>query len=107
MIRANIGIIIGDDVFIGPGVISMNDNTMARLEPGGELPAPTVGRAARIGGGVLLTPGVKVGEEAFVGAGALVSRDVGARERVFGVPARVVGEVGAEELLDRWRPPPA
>jgi acetyltransferase-like isoleucine patch superfamily enzyme len=60
-------------------------------------------RACRIGGGAVLTPGVEVGEEAFVAAGALVTKDVPARTVVMGAPARVVREVPAEDLLERWR----
>ena len=60
-------------------------------------------RACRIGGGVVLTPGVTVGEEAFVAAGAVVTRDVPARAVVMGVPAKVVREVGDEDLVERWR----
>jgi UDP-2-acetamido-3-amino-2,3-dideoxy-glucuronate N-acetyltransferase len=60
-------------------------------------------RACRIGGGAVLTPGTEIGEEAFVAAGAVVVRDVPARAVVMGVPARVVREVGDEDLLERWR----
>ncbi len=91
------------DVFIGPGAITTNDNTMGRH--GSERPArgPTLRRACRVGGGAVLLPGVEVGEEAFVAAGALVTRDVAARTLVMGSPARVVREVGEEDLLERWR----
>ncbi len=93
--------VIEDDVFVGPGVISTNDDAMAR---GGEdyvLRGPTLRRACRVGGGVVLAPGVEVGEEAFVAAGAVVTRDVPPRALVMGVPARVVREVSAGELLAR------
>ena len=51
-------------------------------------------RACRVGGGVVLMPGVEIGAEAFVAAGAVVTHDVGEREVVIGVPARV-GAAGA------------
>lgn len=95
--------VVEDDVFLGPGVMTMNDDSMARMSPGTPLDAPRLRRACRIGGGVLLTPGVEVGEEAFVASGAVVSRDVPPRTVVMGVPARARGEVPADELLERWR----
>ena len=51
----------------------------------------------------MLVPGVEIGEEAFVAAGAVVTSDVPARAVVMGVPARVVRQVGDEDLLERWR----
>jgi len=92
-----------DDVFVGPGVTTTNDDTMARHPPQAPLRGAILRRACRIGGGAVLTPGVEVGEEAFVAAGALVTRDVPARAVVMGVPARVVREVPDEDLLVRWR----
>ena len=96
--------LVEDDVFVGPGVITTNDDTMARHPPGAS-PAGrrSLRRACRVGGGAVLTPGVEIGEEAFVAAGAVVTRDVPARAVVIGVPARVVREVGDEDLLERWR----
>ena len=96
------GSVVEDDVFLGPGVITTNDDAMGRHPPGEPLLGVTLRRACRIGGGVVLTPGVEIGEEAFVAAGAVVTRDVGAREVVMGVPARVVRRVADEDLIERY-----
>jgi UDP-2-acetamido-3-amino-2,3-dideoxy-glucuronate N-acetyltransferase len=89
-----------EHVFIAPCVVTTNDNFMGRTERRHELMrGPTIRRAARIGGGATLCPGVEVGEEAFVGAGAVVTKDVPPRVVVVGNPARVLREVAGEELL--------
>ena len=95
--------VVEDDAFVGPGTVTMNDNTMGRRPPRGALSAPALRRACRVGGGVLLTPGVEVGEEAYVAAGAVVTSDVPARAFVAGVPARVRAPVPDEQLLEHWR----
>ena len=95
--------VVEDDVFVGPGVNTTNDNTMARHGDETPMRGALLRRACRVGGSAVLTPGVEVGEEAFVAAGALVTRDVPARAVVMGVPARVVREVSDEDLLERWR----
>ena len=94
---------IEDDVFVGPGATTTNDDTMARHGSDMQLRGATLRRACRVGGGTVLTPGVEIGEEAFIAAGAVVTRDVPARAVAMGVPARVVREVGEQDLLERWR----
>lgn len=91
------GSIAEDDVFIGPSVSSMNDNTAGRMKPA--LRGVVLRRGCRIGGSVALLPGVEIGEDALVGAGAVVTSDVPAGAVAMGVPARVVGEVPAAERL--------
>jgi acetyltransferase-like isoleucine patch superfamily enzyme len=93
---------IEDDVFVAPGVVLTNDNTMTRHGPDHPLRGATLRRACRVGGGAVLAPGIEVGEEAYVAAGAVVVRDVPPRSVVMGVPARVVREVPDEDLLERW-----
>ncbi len=95
--------IVEDDVFLGPGVQMTNDDTMGRHPSGSPMVAPVVRRAARVGGGVVLVPGVEIGEEAFVAAGAVVTRDVAARTAVLGVPARPFRQVDEDEVVERWR----
>jgi UDP-2-acetamido-3-amino-2,3-dideoxy-glucuronate N-acetyltransferase len=95
--------VIEDDVFVGPGVSTTNDDTMSRHSTAYKLRGATLRRACRIGGSVVICPGVEVGEEAFVAAGAVVTRDVPERSVVIGVPGRVRREVPDEDLLERWR----
>lgn len=97
------GSVVEDDVFVGPGVVTTNDDTMARHAADAPLAGATLRRACRVGGGVVLVPGVEVGEEAFVAAGAVVTRDVSPRAVAMGVPARVVSDVPEKDLLERWR----
>jgi acetyltransferase-like isoleucine patch superfamily enzyme len=94
---------VEDDVFVGPGACTTNDDTMSRHPPDVPLRGARLRRACRVGGGAVLCPGVEVGEEAFVAAGAVVTRDVPARAVVMGVPARVVRDVQDGDLLERWR----
>jgi acetyltransferase-like isoleucine patch superfamily enzyme len=95
--------VIEDDVFIGPGVVTTNDDTMARHPHDEPRRGVTLRRACRIGGGVVLCPGIEVGEEAFVGAGAVVTADVPPRAVVVGVPARRIRTVSDDDLIEQWR----
>jgi acetyltransferase-like isoleucine patch superfamily enzyme len=95
--------VVEDDVFLGPGASTTNDDTMGRHAPAEPLRGATIRRAARIGGSAVLVPGVEIGEEAFVAAGAVVTKDVPPRAFMVGVPARQLREVADDELLERWR----
>lgn len=95
------GVVIEDLVFCGPRVITMNDKRICHRRSALTFvrDAPRILRAARVGGGSVLLPGVTIGANAFVGAGSVVTRDVKERAIVVGNPARVVGTVKDEELL--------
>lgn len=91
------GVTIEDDVFVGHGVMFINDRrpratVEGRLQTAGDWSVvPTrVRRGASIGSGATILCGVTIGEEALIGAGAVVTRDVGAGETVAGVPARAL-----------------
>lgn len=91
------GVTIEDEVFIGHGVIFVNDKYPRATNPDGALQSevdwqvvPTVvKRGASIGSGATILCGVTVGEQATVGAGAVVTKDVPARATVAGNPARL------------------
>ena len=92
------GVTIADEVFIGHGVLFINDKRPRATTEGGELQTvddwtllPTlVERGASLGSGCVVLGGVRIGEGALVGAGAVVTRDVGAGEVVAGIPARAL-----------------
>jgi UDP-3-O-[3-hydroxymyristoyl] glucosamine N-acyltransferase len=80
---------IGDGAFISGLVGTANDNAIGRTGYVDEdMRGPDIGAGAAIGVGAILLPGISIAENAVVGAGAVVTRDVGAGERVFGMPAR-------------------
>ena len=92
---------IESDVFVAPCVQTTNDNFMGRTERRHALiRGATIRRGARVGGGVVLCPGIEIGEEAFIAAGAVVTKDAPARKVLMGVPARVVRDVNEDELLE-------
>jgi acetyltransferase-like isoleucine patch superfamily enzyme len=92
------GVTISDCVFVGHGVIFINDkHPRATGEDGGlkgeddwEMEHTIVEPRASVGSGATVLGGVRIGEGAMVGAGAVVTRDVPAGETVAGNPARAL-----------------
>ena len=97
------GVSIEDEVFVGHGVMFINDR-YPRAVADGRLQTeadwtvqPTfVRRGASIGSGAVVLCGVTIGEGALVGAGAVVTADVAPGATVAGVPARVLVRRGDE-----------
>jgi maltose O-acetyltransferase len=52
-----------------------------------------------LGGGVIVCPGVTIGQDTVVGAGAVVTKDLPARVVAAGVPARVLREIGERDRV--------
>ena len=92
------GVTIEDEVFVGHGVMFVNDKVPRATTSGGALQGPedwtllrtVVERGASLGSGCVVLGGVRVGAGALVGAGAVVSKDVPPGSVVAGVPARVL-----------------
>lgn len=91
------GVVIEDEVFIGHGVVFINDrhpravgsDGRAKGDADWHLERTLVRRGASVGSGAIILCGVEIGAGAMVGAGALVTHDVPPYAVVAGHPARV------------------
>lgn len=92
------GVTIEDEVFVGHGVMFINDKYPRAANADGALQTeadwsvtPTlIKRGASIGSNATILCGVTIGERAIVGAGSVVTRDVLPDTIVAGVPARLM-----------------
>ena len=90
------GVEIADEVFVGHGVVFVNDKHPRATTEDGELQTDAdwelittvVEAGASIGSGAVILGGVTVGRGAVVGAGAVVTRDVAPATTVVGNPSR-------------------
>ena len=90
------GVTIEDEVFVGHGVMFINDRRPSATNEHGELAGPddwqllpvVIERGATLGSGVTVLGGIRVGAGALVGAAAVVTRDVEPGAVVAGNPAR-------------------
>jgi UDP-2-acetamido-3-amino-2,3-dideoxy-glucuronate N-acetyltransferase len=90
------GVEIGDEVFVGHGVMFINDRHPRATTDDGtlqgsidwKLEQTVVERGASIGSGATILCGVRIGERSTIGAGAVVTHHVDAGATVVGNPAR-------------------
>jgi maltose O-acetyltransferase len=91
-------VIVGDNVMCGPKVQLLT--ATHSLDPGErnfsgtELGKPiTIGNRVWIGAGVIVCPGIAIGDEAVIGAGSVVTRDIPPRVFAAGNPCRVIKSI--------------
>lgn len=92
------GVVIEDGVFIGHGVMFINDIYPRATNAAGELQTEAdwkvettlIGKGASVGSNATILARVRVGENAIVGAGSVVTKDVPPNAVVAGNPARVL-----------------
>jgi UDP-2-acetamido-3-amino-2,3-dideoxy-glucuronate N-acetyltransferase len=103
------GVTIEDEVFVGHGVMFINDLDPRATNADGQLQSaadwqcvPTrICRGASIGSAAVILAGITIGAGALIGAGAVVTRDVKPGAVVAGVPARMMRyRSTAEAALD-------
>jgi UDP-2-acetamido-3-amino-2,3-dideoxy-glucuronate N-acetyltransferase len=95
------GVTIEDDVFVGHGVVFINDprpratiHGRPQTEADWTVVPTRVKRGASIGSGATIMCGLTIGEDALIGAGAVVTQDVAPGATVAGVPARLLARSG-------------
>jgi len=92
------GVVIEDEVFIGHGVMFINDSYPRATTAEGNLQTDAdwkverivIKRGASIGSGATILPNTVIGENAIVGAGSVVTKDVPSNAIVAGNPARIL-----------------
>lgn len=103
------GVEIEDNVFIGHGVMFINDLYPRAATASGELQIEAdwkvektvVKKGASIGSGVTILSNLTIGENSIVGAGSVVTRDVPSNVIVAGNPARVLRSVDEAKRIPK------
>ena len=82
------GVTLEDGVFVGPHAVFVNDRYPKSRNSNWKLERTVVRRGASIGANATIMCGITIGEDAIIGAGAVVLKDVPARAKMVGNPAR-------------------
>ena len=106
------GVTLESWVFLGHGVIFINDRYPRATTVGGELQteadwqclATLVKKGASIGSGAILLGGITIGENAIIGAGSVVTKDVPPHAIVAGNPARILNLISPETTHENTIP---
>ena len=100
-------IYVGDHTMIGPNVTLATAGhpiLPALREEVYQFNLPVrIGRSCWLGAGVIVLPGVTIGDNTVVGAGSVVTRDLPCGVVAAGNPCRVVREIGKRDRLYYWR----
>jgi acetyltransferase-like isoleucine patch superfamily enzyme len=87
------GVVVEDDVFIGPNVVFTNDKRPRSRQRPPEYPETVLRQGCSLGANATILPGLTIGRWAMIGAGAVVTHDVPDYALVVGTPARRTGWV--------------
>jgi len=87
------GVVLEDEVFVGPAATFTNDLYPRAVPRAGEIVETRVRHGASIGANAMVFCGVDIGRWSMVGAGTVVTADVPAHALVVGTPARTIGWV--------------
>jgi acetyltransferase-like isoleucine patch superfamily enzyme/dTDP-4-dehydrorhamnose 3,5-epimerase-like enzyme len=93
------GVLVEDDVFIGPNATFTNDAFPRAGKKPDEFLRTVVKRGASIGANATILPGITIEENVMVGAGTVVTRNVPRNAVVVGNPGQIVSYVGAGHMM--------
>lgn len=92
--------VLGNHVFIGPGVMMGNDNKMGRAGGEGDI-GPIIEDYVTIGMNASILPGVTIGKDSIIGAGSVVTKNVDPGCLYMGVPAKFKRRLREDEIRCR------